>query len=98
MIFYVIDTTLKPSQEKRFQSYTGLVRYLEGISQRAYSQTRQQRAILLEEIGYGVDDRNATLFVRSIQEKFEIGVIRDGRRTQCDVTTIVAYQKPEFGD
>jgi len=98
MTFYVIDTTLKPAQEKRFESYPQIVNYLNTTCQRAYQQTRTERAILLTELGYGEDDQNSTLFVRSMQEKFEIGVIRDGRRTQCDITTIVAFQKPEYGD
>lgn len=98
MTFYVIDTTIKSSQEKKFRSYPELVNYLGVMSQRAYNQTKQERTILLEELGNGADDYNSTLFVRSMQEQFEVGVIRDGRRTQCDVTTIVAFQKPEYGD
>lgn len=98
MIFYTIDTTIKPPQQQQFRSYDRLLRYLEGMSLRAYGQGKKERTLLLEEIGYGTDDRNSTLFVRSMQEKFEVGVIRDGRKTQCDVTTLVAYQKPEYGD
>lgn len=98
MQFYVIDRTLNPPQDKRTESYPELVRYLGGMSQRAYGQNKAQRTLLLEELGNGADDYNSTLFVRSMQEQFEIGVVRDGRRTQCDVTTIVAFQKPEYGD
>lgn len=98
MIFYVIDTTLNPAQEKRFESYPQIVNYLSTTCQRAYKQTKQERTILLEEIGHGPDDHNSTVFVRSMQEQFEIGIVRDGRRTQCDITTIVAFQKPEYGD
>lgn len=98
MQFYVVDTTVRPPQERRFNSYPEIVNHFNTMSQRAYGQDRKQRTLLLEEIGYGTDDRNATLFVRSMQEKFEIGVIREGRRTQCDITTIVAFQKPEYGD
>lgn len=97
-IFYVKDKTLNPPQEKQFASYPQLVQYLDGMCQRAYKQTKVQRTQLLEEIGHGADDYNSTLFVRSMQEQFEIGVIRAGRRTQCDVTTLVAFQKPEYGD
>lgn len=97
-IFYVKDKTLTPQQEQMFKSYPQLVQYLSEMCQRAYKQTKLQRTQLLEEIGHGADDYNSTLFVRSMQEQFEIGVIRDGRRTQCDVTTLVAFQKPEYGD
>lgn len=98
IIFYVKDKTLTPQQEQMFKSYPQLVQYLSEMCQRAYKQTKLQRTQLLEEIGHGADDYNSTLFVRSMQEQFEIGVIRDGRRTQCDVTTLVAFQKPEYGD
>lgn len=98
MQFYVVDTTIQPAQERRFNNYPDMVNYFDGMSKRAYGQDRKQRTRLLEEIGYGTDDRNATLFVRSIQEKFETGVVRDGRRTQCDIASIVAFQKPEYGD
>ena len=99
MIFYIIDTTLNPPQERRFlDNYQLLVNYMSGMSQRAYGQDKKQRTILLEELGNGEDDRNSTLFVRSMAEKFEVGVIRDGRRTRCDITSIIAFQKPEYGD
>lgn len=97
-IFYVKDKTLNPPQEKQFNAYSKLVQYLDQMCQRAYRQTKLQRTRLLEECGHGTDDYNSTLFVRSMQEQFEIGVIREGRRTQCDVTTLVAFQKPEYGD
>ena len=97
-IFYVKDKTLTPPQERQFKSYPNLVNYLEEMCKRAYKQDKKQRTQLLEECGHGTDDYNSTLFVRSMQEAFEVGVIREGRRTQCDVTVLVAYQKPEYGD
>ena len=96
--FYVIDKSLNPPEQREFNSYQTLVRYLDVMCQRAFKQTKTQRTQLLEECGHGTDDYNSTLFVRSMQEQFELGVIRSGRRTQCDVTTMVAYQKPEYGD
>lgn len=98
MIFYIIDTTVNPPQERRFSNYPAVVDYLGNMSQRAYGQDKKQRTILLEELGNGEDDRNSTLFVRSMAEKFEVGVIRDGRRTKCDITAIIAFQKQEYGD
>jgi hypothetical protein len=98
MQFYVVDTTVNPSQDKRFNNYSDLVTYLGGMSERAFNQTKKQRTFLLEEMGYGTDDYNSTLFVRSLQERFSIGIIREGRKMQCDVTTFVAFQKPEYGD
>lgn len=96
--FYVRDTTVRPPVVRHFASYPELVRHLDVMCQKSQGQTKQQRTRLLEECGYGADDYNSTLFVRSMQEQFEVGVIRDGRLTQCDVTVLVAYQKPEYGD
>ena len=96
--YYVVDTTVASKQVKQFPTYRALVNYLETMCKRAYKQSRTERTRLLEETGHGTDDRNATLFVRSMQEQFNIGVVRDGRLTQCDVTVMVAYQKPEYGD
>ena len=98
MIIYIKDTTLTPSQEKQFNSYPRAVQYLEGMSQRAYGQTRKQRMILLEELGHGADDPNAVTFVRTMAQAFDIGVVRDGAHLPCDITTIPLYQKEEFGD
>ena len=98
VIFYVKDKTTNPTREMRFDAYPKLVSYLDQMCQRAFRQTKSDRTRLLEECGHGADDYNSTLFVRSMQEQFEIGVVRDGRNTQCDVTTIVAYQKPEYGN
>ena len=97
-LFYVKDKTINPPHERTFTAYPRLVDYLGQMCKRAYRQTKEERTRLLEELGNGADDHNSTLFVRSMQEQFEIGVIRDGRQTQCDVTTLVAFQKPEYGD
>jgi hypothetical protein len=98
MTFYVEDTTLQPPSEKRFQSYKDFVLYLDGMSQRAYGQTRVERTRLLEEIGHGIDDNNATLFVRSMQDKFSIGIIREERRVRCDIPNVLSFQQEEYGD
>lgn len=102
MTLYVIDTTLNPPRDQRFSSYPEIVRYLEGMSQRAFGQTRKQRMILLEECGHGYDDRDSVTFVRSMAETFEMGVIRNdaglSRRMKCDLTTLPIFQKEEYGN
>ena len=54
--------------------------------------------VILEELGHGADDRDSVVFVRTMAEAFDIGVIREGRRMRCDITSIPMYQKSEFGD
>lgn len=98
MTFYITDTTINPVKLKTFNTYNEVVAYLEGMSIRAYNQTKKDRTLLLEGLGYGADDRNSTLFVRSMQEKFDVGVLRENAKIRCDITTIVAFQKPEYGD
>lgn len=102
MTFYIIDTTLKSPQEIRFHDYNTTVKYLEGMSQRAYKQTRKQRMIMLEEIGHGYDDRESVTFVRSMASQFEMGVIRNNagvyNRMKCDIPSVALYQKEEFGN
>lgn len=101
MQYYVIDTTVSPTQDKRFGTYPEVVRYLESMSVRAYKQTRNQRMVLLEELGHGHDDTNSVNFVRSMAEKFSMGVIRegikDGGKMRCDITSIALFQKEEYG-
>lgn len=96
--FYVKDTTTRPAIIRHFNNYPEFVSHLDVMCQKVNGQTKKQRIQLLEEIGYGADDYNFTLFIRSMQEQFEVGVIRDGRLIQCDVPALVAYQKPEYGD
>lgn len=101
MQYYVVDTTLNPAQERRFGSYPQIVQYLEQMSIRAYGQTRKQRMILLEELGNGYDDSGSVNFVRSMAEKFNMGVLRDGlnrnERMRCDITSVALFQNDEFG-
>src|ERR1041385_6811725 len=101
MQYYVVDTTLPSSQEKWFNSYGQIVQYLEQMSIRAFNQTRKQRMVLLEELGNGYDDSNSVTFVRSMADKFNIGVLRDGlnpnQKMRCDITSVALFQKDEFG-
>lgn len=98
----MIDTSVSPASEKRFQTYNGLVQYLEGVTQRVYKQTRKQRMIMLEELGHGYDDPNSITFVRTMASGIEMGIIRNeagvDRRIKCDITSVSLFQKEEFGD
>lgn len=102
MQIYIIDTTVNPPREQRFPSYNDAVRFLETMSQRAYRQTRKERMIMLEEIGHGYDDSGSVNFVRSMAEKFEMGVIRNNagalNRMRCDITNLDSFASAEFGN
>ena len=97
MQIYITDTTLKPSQDKVFNDYPSAVKYLEGMSQRAFGQTRKDYMLLLESVGHGEDDPMSVTFVRSMSERFNVGVIREGRKMRCDITVAFAFNRPEYG-
>lgn len=98
MTYYIADTTIKPQRVMKFETYPELVGYLDGVSQRAFGQTRKQRMILLEEVGHGNDDSQSINFVRTMSESFNIGIIREGQLMRCDITSIALYQKEEYGN
>jgi len=101
MIIFINDTTTNPHREARFKTFPEAVKYLEGMSQRAYRQTRKERMIMLEELGHGYDDRDSVNFVRAMASAFEMGVIRNDagklRQMKCDITSIDRFQNEEFG-
>ncbi len=97
MQIYITDTTLKPARDVLFNDYNAAVKYLEGMSQRGLGQTRKDYMLLLESIGYGVDDPGSVTFVRSMSERFDIGVIRERRKMRCDITAAFMFNKPEYG-
>jgi hypothetical protein len=97
MIFYIVDTTVSPPRNLQFGSYPEAVNHLERMSERAYKQTRKQRMLMLEEIGHGYDDPNSVTFVRTMAEQFDMGVLREGRKTRCDISLIPLHQQDEFG-
>jgi hypothetical protein len=97
MQIYITDTTKQPVKDVTFNDYPSAVRYLEGISQRAFGQTRKSYMILLESMGHGEDDQASVNFVRAMAERIEIGVIREGRKMRCDITSAFMFNKPEYG-
>ena len=96
MQIYITDTTVSPVRDVTFTDYSLAVRYLEGMSSRS-GQSRKDLMILLESCGHGDDDRGSVTFVRAMAERFNVGIIREGRKMRCDVTSAFAFNKPEYG-
>lgn len=96
MQIYITDTTVRPVKDVVFNDYASAVKYLEGMSARA-GQPRKEFMILLESCGHGEDDRGSVTFVRAMAERYNIGVIREGRKMRCDITSAFAFNKPEYG-
>ena len=98
MKIYITDTTITPARDVFFNSYPEAVRYLEGMSQRAFRQTRKEYMLLLESMGHGYDDSSSVNFVRSMAERFNIGMVRpDGFKFRCDISSEFVFNKEEYG-
>ena len=102
MQIYIIDTTVNPPREQRFSAYNDAVHYLETMSKRAYGQSRKERMEILSSLGHGYDDSGSVNFVRSMAEKFDIGIIRNNagvlNRMRCDITNLNTFASTEFGN
>jgi len=98
MEYYVVDSTVRPAKSVKFKTYPEIVKHLEGMSVRAFGQTRKERMLLLEEVGHGEDDRQAVNFVRTMSEKFNIGIVREDQLMRCDIAAVSLYQKEEYGN
>ena len=97
MQIYITDTTINPVKDVVFNTYMAAVKHLEGMVRRAFGQTRKDYMLLLESVGHGDDDGNSVNFVRAMAERFEMGVLRSGRKMRCDVTSVFMFNKPEYG-
>ena len=96
MTIYITDTTVNPARDVTFNDYQSAVRHLEGMAARS-GQPRKSFMILLESIGYGGDDSGSVTFVRAMSDKFNIGIVRNGRKMRCDITSAFTFDKPEYG-
>jgi hypothetical protein len=97
MKIYITDTTITPVKDVLFNDYNSATRYLEGMSQRAFGQTRKDYMLLLESMGHGYDDTSSVNFVRAMSERFNIGVVREGRKVKCDISAAIMFDKEEYG-
>lgn len=97
MQIFITDTTLKPAKDVILNDYYQAVKYLEGMTQRKFGRGRREHMLLLESVGYGSDDNQSVTFVRSIAEHFQIGIVREGRKIHCDITSAFVFNKPEYG-
>lgn len=97
MQIYITDTTIIPVRDIVVNDYVSAVKYLESMSRRAFGQTRKDYMLMLESVGHGADDSNSINFVRAMSERFAVGVIREGKKMRCDITSVFMFNKPEYG-
>ena len=96
MKYYIKDSTI--NREVQFNTYTEVVKHLEGTCQRKFGKLRRTYMSEMEGLGYSPDDNEATQFVRLLSEVVEVGVLREHGKMRTDITNIDRYNKPEFGD
>ena len=97
MQIYITDTTITPPKDVILGSYQAAIGYLESMSKRAFGQSRKDYMLLLESMGHGYDDTTSVNFVRAMAERFNIGIVRDGRKFRCDISVAFAFNQEEYG-
>lgn len=97
MKYYVQDST-RNNQVVHFNSLKEIISYLDGMVKRATGLSRAQYTQNLTDLGHGIDDPEGMTFVRSLNENFNIGVVRrDGALIKCDIHEATIFNKPEHG-
>lgn len=94
--FYIFDKTINPVKYQLFDTVDQLVSYLEGLVVRAFGKTRDQFMFDMSSLGHGYDDPAGVTFTRLISEHVNIGMLKNGVPTKCDVH-MVQFDKEEFG-
>jgi len=105
--YYLVDPTVKNKQNKSqsatyvFPTIPALVTHLEGTCQRKFGKSRKEYMFDMENIGYGADDSAGRVFVESLSEYFNIGVIRADStpiRTNIFDADRFSKNKESYGD
>jgi hypothetical protein len=77
--YYIIDSTKKQGNKNPvvfFENIDGVVKYLEGMCQRHFGQTRAQYMNAAESVGHSADEATGRAFYDQMEQYFNIGVIR----------------------
>lgn len=87
--YYVVDSTKKQNGKNPvllFESADGVVKYLEGMCQRQFGQTRKLYMENAESLGFSVDESTGRAFYDMMEQYFNIGVIRpDSTPVKCNI-------------
>lgn len=81
-----------------FDNVAQVVNHLEGLVTRLFKKTRAEWMQHLIELGYGYDDSASKTFTHSMAQFVEIGIIKNGRFTRCDIHDLESFRGSEFGD
>ena len=79
--YYVIDSTKKQGNKNPvvlFETTDGVIKYLEGMCERQFKQSRKDYMNNAESIGHSADETTGRAFYDLMEQYFNIGVIRNG--------------------
>jgi hypothetical protein len=87
--YYIVDSTVKQNGKNPvvlFDTIPGAIKYLEGMCQRHFKQTRAQYMNNAESIGHSADEATGRAFYDQMEQYFNIGVIRkDSTPVKCNI-------------
>ena len=95
--YYIVDTS-KASGGKSpvllFDTPNGVIKYLEGVCQRRFGQSRTQFMQSVNELGFGADDTDGRTFFEQMEQYFQMGVIRgDSVPVKCNIFEAEKFSK-----
>lgn len=101
--YYVVDTTKTQNGQAPFilfETIDGLVRYLEGMCQRAFHKTRAKLMESAADTGLAEDDQRGRAFYELLTEYFNIGYIKGNSPTRKHIFEAEYNEKyrEEHGD
>lgn len=102
--FYIVDSTKKQSGKNPvllFETTAGVVKHLEGMCQRQFSQNRKAFMDNSESLGFGGDEQTGRAFYEQMSQYFNMGVIRaDSTPIRCNIFEAdhFASRKEAHGD
>jgi len=95
---YINDTTIVPNKIVTFNSIQAAINHLQEMAKRTQQRSRKNIMLEMESLGYGGEDRDSINFIRAMSMKFDIGVVKDNRYVRTDITSLINFNKFEFGD
>ena len=97
--YYIVDSTKKQSNKNPvllFEETGQVVKYLEGMCERQFKQTRKQHMQHCEDLGFGSDEQTGRAFYNQMEQYFNVGVIRtDNTPVKCNIFEANKFKKSQ---
>jgi hypothetical protein len=94
--FYVRDGQLV----KYFNTVPEVVSFLEEVVKLKYNMNRQEWMQHVADLGYGfgVDNEKGQVFVESLSQNLEVGVVKEGKNIRTNIYEATNFSNPGYGD